>query len=228
VPVIVLAVAYVANGAEPWRICDLNDVEPIDLKLATAPNAESAKGEPRHWPYLRDPDTLVRPWALPGTPGLEHRLGGLEKSASGEISYAPGNHEDMVRIRQQKIDRLADVIAPIEVDDPDDSSVLVLGWGSTFGAITAAVDEVRASGHSIARAHLRHLNPMPANLGEVLSRYDQVVVPEMNAGQLGWLLQARYLTRVTPLTQVRGTPLSTKKLTKALTAIVDNTATEEA
>jgi 2-oxoglutarate ferredoxin oxidoreductase subunit alpha len=155
------------------------DLPDIRVELTTKPNAEDAQGTPVFRPYQRDPETLARPWAVPGTPGLEHRIGGIEKAdGTGDISYDPANHDHMVRTRQAKVDAIAATIAPLEVDDPTgDADVLVLGWGSTYGPISAAVRAVRARGGVVARTHLRHLNPFPSNLGEVLRGYSRVIVP---------------------------------------------------
>lgn len=191
-PVIMLSDGYLGNGAEPWQVPDLAEIPRIDPNFATEPNTTTADGSPRFMPYRRDPQTLARPWALPGTKGLEHRIGGLEKSArTGAISYDPSNHEEMVATRAAKVKGIAKTVPPTTVDDPSgDADVLVLGWGSTYGPITAAVRRVRAHGLSIAQAHVRHLNPLPEDLGDVLHRYRRVVVPEMNTGQFAMLLRS--------------------------------------
>ena len=212
-PVIVLSDGYVANGSEPWRIPDIADIPPIEAGFATGPNAHSASGEERHHPYQRDPETQIRAWAVPGTPGLEHRIGGLEKSDSGMISYDPENHDRMVRIRAAKIAGIARDFPDVVVEDPSGRArVLLLGWGSTYGPVRAAADTIRAAGHDVARAHLRHLNPFPNNLGDVLRAYDRVLVPEMNLGQLSTLLRARYLVAVQTYARVRGLPISSAEL----------------
>ncbi|KNX36298.1 2-oxoacid:acceptor oxidoreductase subunit alpha [Luteipulveratus halotolerans] len=213
-PVIVLSDGYLANGSEPWRIPRVSDLPDLTVEFATEPNAVDDQGSPTFHPYLHDEQTVARPWAVPGTPGLEHRVGGIEKAdVTGNISYDPGNHDHMVRLRQRKIDVIADSIPPLEVDDPSgDARVLVLGWGSTYGPIKAAVRLVRGTGATVAQAHLRHLNPFPADLGDVLHRYDRVVVPEMNLGQLALLLRAKYLVDVRSHTAVRGLPFSTTEL----------------
>lgn len=215
-PVIMLSDGYLGNGAEPWRVPDLDSIPRTDPHHATEPNARAADGSPRFLPYQRDPQTLARDWALPGTPGLEHRVGGLEKSDRiGAISYDPTNHETMVATRAAKIAGIS--VPDLEVDDPDgDAEVLVLGWGSSYGPITAAVRRVRARGRAIAQAHLRHLNPFPPNLGQVLGRYRRVVVPEMNTGQLALLLRARYLVDVQSVSRVRGLPISPVDLCEVL------------
>ncbi|MET9382241.1 2-oxoacid:acceptor oxidoreductase subunit alpha [Streptomyces sp. NPDC002928] len=214
-PVLLLSDGYLANGSEPWRIPDADELPDLRPEFATEPNAPDGSGA--FWPYLRDPQTLARPWAVPGTPGLEHRIGGLEKAdGSGDISYDPANHERMVRLRQAKVDGIA--VPDLEVDDPSGTArVLVLGWGSTYGPIGAACRRVRAQGLDVAQAHLRHLNPFPGNLGKLLRRYDQVVVPEMNLGQLAELLRARYLVDVRSVTKVAGVPFGAAELADVIT-----------
>ena len=183
-PVILLSDGYLANGSEPWRVPDVADLPDLHVEFATEPNHTLDDGTEVFWPFKRDPETLARPWAIPGTPGLEHRIGGIEKAdGSGAITYDPDNHDFMVRMRQAKVDGIAKTIAALEVDDPDgDARVLVLGWGSTYGPIGAACGIIRAEGGKVAQAHLRHLNPFPANTGEVLRAYDRVLIPEMNLG----------------------------------------------
>jgi 2-oxoglutarate ferredoxin oxidoreductase subunit alpha len=209
-PVILLSDGSLANGSEPWKVPDATTLPTFDPGFATAPNAPDGSGE--FWPYFRDEETLARPWAVPGTPGLEHRIGGLEKAdGRGDISYDPDNHDRMVRLRAAKIDGIA--VPDIEVDDPDgDAELLVLGWGSTYGPIGAGARRVRALGRKVAQAHLRHLNPLPANLGDVLARYRTVVVPEMNLGQLALLLRGRYLADVKSYTKVSGLPFKAEEL----------------
>jgi 2-oxoglutarate ferredoxin oxidoreductase subunit alpha len=209
-PVILLSDGSLANGSEPWRVPEVATLDRFDPGFATEPNAPDGSGE--FWPYLRDEDTLARPWAVPGTPGLEHRIGGLEKAdGHGAISYDPDNHERMVRLRQAKIEGIA--VPDLMVDDPtEDAELLVVGWGSTYGPIGAGARRVRAMGHRVATAHLRHLNPMPANLGEVLARYRTVLVPEMNLGQLALLLRARHLVDVRSYTKVSGLPFKAEEL----------------
>jgi 2-oxoglutarate ferredoxin oxidoreductase subunit alpha len=212
-PVIVLSDGYVANGSEPWHIPDVSDIPPIEADFATEPNAHNASAQERHHPYQRDPETQIRAWALPGTPGLEHRIGGLEKSDSGMISHDPENHDRMVKLRRDKIDGIARDFADVVVDDPSGrANVLLLGWGSTYGPVRAAADAIRAAGHDVARAHLRHLNPFPTNLGDVLRAYDRVLVPEMNLGQLTTMLRARYLVDVATYSRVRGLPINSAEL----------------
>ncbi|GAA1206762.1 2-oxoacid:acceptor oxidoreductase subunit alpha [Prauserella alba] len=217
-PVLLLSDGAVANGSEPWLIPDVSTLPDLSVTFASEPNAPDGSGE--HWPYQRDPETLAREWALPGTAGLQHRIGGLEKAeGKGNISYDPDNHEKMVRLRQAKVDGVA--VPDVEVDDPTgDARVLVLGWGSTYGPIGAAARRVRAKGMPIAQAHLRHLNPLPANLGEVLASYDHVVVPEMNLGQLSMLLRAKYLTDIQSYTKVAGLPFKAEELESVFTDIL--------
>ena len=214
-PVFLLSDGYLASGAEPWLIPEVDDLPDLRsvVNFATTPNHD---GE--FWPFQRDPETLARPWALPGTPGLEHRIGGLEKAdRTGNISYDPDNHHRMTELRAAKIDRIARSIPPIEVDHTEGARLLVLGWGSTYGPIRAAVRNTRAKGDPIAVAHLRHLNPFPPNLGEVLAGYDRVLVPEMNSGQLRLLLRAKYLVDVQGYNRVTGLPFTTAELMDAIT-----------
>ena len=218
-PVVVLSDGYLANGSEPWRLPQVEDLPVIEPDLATEPNGPDGV----YLPYLRDEDTLARPWAVPGTAGLEHRIGGIEKHAqSGDISYTPGNHDLMVRTRQAKIDAIARDIPELEVSDPTgDAKVLVLGWGGTYGSITAGVRRVRRAGGRVAQAHLRHLNPFPKNLGEVLTRYERVVVPEINLGQLALLLRGRFLVDVIGYNKVRGLPFKAEELAGVLQEVID-------
>lgn len=220
-PVVMLSDALLANGAEPWLLPDLSEIPPIDSHLATGPNGTDDRGEPVHLPYRRDPRTLVRDWAVPGTPGAEHRLGGLEKSIeAGTVTYSPLNHEQMVRTRAR---RIAGIPVPdVEVDDPSGGArVLVVSWGSAWGSITAAVQRLRAAGADIARVQVRTLNPLPANLGRVLRGYERVVVPEANLGQFATILRARYLVDARSVTQVRGQPLGLDELTDRLARQID-------
>ncbi|HEX6851146.1 MAG TPA: 2-oxoacid:acceptor oxidoreductase subunit alpha [Candidatus Polarisedimenticolaceae bacterium] len=197
-PVILLSDGFIANGAEPWRLPKLSDLPPITVNYRRDPDG--------FFPYLRDPETLARPWALPGTPGLEHRIGGLEKADGvGNISYDPANHERMIHLRAEKVNRVAKDFPPAEVEG-DQDGLLVIGWGSTWGAITGAVRRARAEGRKVGHLHLRHLNPFPENLGEVLSHYDRVLVPEINLGQLAFILRGTFLKDVTPMTKVQGQP----------------------
>ncbi len=223
-PVMLLSDGYLANGSEPWQIPDVENLPRIQPKFATEPNHTDEDGNQTFWPYLRDEQTLARPWALPGTKGLEHRIGGLEKNdGTGNISYDPANHDFMVRTRQAKVNRVAESIGPTEVDDPSgEARVLVLGWGSTYGPIGAAVRRVRSTGLKVAQAHLRHLNPFPKDLGDVLKRYDAVLVPEMNLGQLSMLLRAKYLVNVVGYNRVRGLPLRAAELAEAIADLAEH------
>ncbi|MGK5738156.1 2-oxoacid:acceptor oxidoreductase subunit alpha [Micromonospora sp. URMC 103] len=218
-PVILLSDNYVANGSEPWLLPDVESLPDLRVEFATAPNGEDGA---TFLPYLRDPETLARPWAVPGTPGLEHRIGGLEKAdKTGDISYDPANHDFMVRTRSARIETIP--VPDVEVDDPDgDARVLVLGWGSTYGPIGAACRGLRQRGLSIAQAHLRHLAPMPANLGAVLRAYDRVVVPEMNLGQLAHVIRAKYLVDAIGYNQVRGLPFTAAELETMLEEVLKN------
>ncbi|MFF8259998.1 2-oxoacid:acceptor oxidoreductase subunit alpha [Streptomyces virginiae] len=220
-PVFLLSDGYLANGSEPWRIPEVADLPDLKVKFAAAPNHTLADGTEVFWPYKRDPQTLARPWAVPGTPGLEHRIGGIEKQdGTGNISYDPANHDFMVRTRQAKVDGIE--VPELDVDDPGGATTLVLGWGSTYGPITAAVRRVRGAGLSVAQAHLRHLNPFPRNLGEVLERYEKVVVPEMNLGQLATLIRAKYLVDAQSYNQVNGMPFKAEQLAKVLKEAIDD------
>lgn len=220
-PVFLLSDGYLANGSEPWCLPEVDSLPIIDPDFATKPNHQAEDGSEEFWAYQRDPQTLARPWAIPGTAGLEHRIGGLEKAdGSGNISYDPENHDHMVRLRQAKVDAIADTIPDIEVDDPGgDARILMLGWGSTYGPIGAACQIVRRSGVKVAQAHLRHLNPFPRNLGEVLASYERVVVPEMNLGQLNMLLRSKFLIDTYGYNQVRGLPFKSSELVDVIREI---------
>jgi len=228
-PVMLLSDGYLANGSEPWRIPDVEDLPQIDPDFATGPNRVSDKAaaegndEPdEFWPYLRDPETLARPWAVPGTAGLEHRIGGLEKGdGHGNISYDPANHDFMVRTRAAKVAAIAKSLPPLDVDDPSgEARVLVIGWGSTYGPIGAACRRVRRAGYDVAQVHLRHLNPFPSDLGDILGSYDKVLVPEMNLGQLSRLLRAEYLVDAVGYNHVYGLPLKAAELAEAIGQLV--------
>ena len=238
-PVIILSDGYLANGSEPWLIPSVDSLARLrdEFSFAVphevpgerpneAPGQERGDNQaaPEFLPFQRDPQTLARPWAIPGTPGLEHRIGGIEKAdGAGTIPYDPDNHDKMVRLRQAKIDGIAADIPPLEVDDPDgDARVLVLGWGSTYGSIGAAARRVRLAGGSVAQAHLRHLSPFPANLGDVLLGYDKVLVPEINLGQLALLLRGRYLTDVISYNRVRGLPFRAAELAGVIQDVIAN------
>lgn len=201
-PVYLLSDGYLANGSEPWRLPEVSSLPRFSPDFATEPNHDGA-----FWPYLRDPETLARPWAVPGTPGLAHRVGGLEKEdGSGNVSYDPENHETMTRLRAERIDRIALDIPDLEVDEDDGARLLVLGWGSTYGAIAAAVDSLREKGVKVARAHLTHLRPLPRNTGEVLASYEKVLVPELNMGQLVKVIRAEFLVDAVGLNKVWALP----------------------
>jgi 2-oxoglutarate/2-oxoacid ferredoxin oxidoreductase subunit alpha len=215
-PVIVLSDTFLGNSSEPWLIPAVEDVPSIDPKFATGPNAGQ-----EFLPYLRD-ENLARPWAVPGTPGLRHRVGGLEKDETGAISYDPLNHERMTHIRAAKVQKIAEDIPELEVDDPDgDAELLVLGWGSSYGTIRAAARRVRNRGTSVATAHLYHLNPFPKNTGEVVKRYRRVLIPEMNAGQLSLLIRGRYLVDAVSYTKVQGQPIFAEELETEILRVMD-------
>ena len=205
VPVIVLSDGYLANGAEPWQIPNVDDIPPIPVHFAKDPAT--------FLPYKRDPQTLARPWALPGTPGLEHRIGGLEKQdVTGNINYEPLNHENMVRIRAAKVAGIAqDIPDAVPAGDPE-GDLLIVAWGSTYGSITAALKTERAKGRKMGHLHLRHLNPLPSNLGDVLKRYKKILVPELNMGQLLWVLRAKYLVDAVGLNKIQGRPFKQVEL----------------
>jgi 2-oxoglutarate/2-oxoacid ferredoxin oxidoreductase subunit alpha len=225
-PVIILSDGYLANGSEPWRIPAVDSLAKLrdEFRFAIPDEGPGADGTPEFLPFKRDPRTLARPWAIPGTPGLEHRIGGIEKAdGAGTISYDADNHDKMVRLRQAKIDGIAADIAPLEVDDPGGSArVLVLGWGSTYGSIGAAARRIRLAGGAVAQAHLRHLSPFPANLGDVLRSYDKVLVPEINLGQLALLLRGRYLIDVISYNRVRGLPFRAAELAGVIQDVIAN------
>ena len=218
VPVILLSDGYLANGAEPWRIPDAADIPAFPVHFATEPNSPNGG----YLPYKRDPQTLARPWAVPGTPGLEHRIGGLEKQdVSGNINYEPLNHEKMVRIRAAKVEAIAQDIPDIEPTGDPEGDLLIVAWGSTHGAITAAVKAQRAQGRRIGHVHLRHLNPLPSNLGDVIKRYKKVLVPELNMGQLLWVLRAKYLVDAVGLNKIQGRPFKQVELEQKIEEMLD-------
>jgi 2-oxoglutarate ferredoxin oxidoreductase subunit alpha len=221
-PVIVLSDGYLANGAEPWRLPDVDALEPIDPDFASEPNHVDDDGTAAFWPYIRDPETLARPWAPPGLPGLEHRIGGLEKAdGSGNVSYEGVNHELMVHLRRNKIAGIAADIPLLEVnDETGDAQLLLVSWGSTYAAVAAGVKRVRARGMKVAHAHLRYLNPFPSNLGEVLDRYTQVLVPEINLGQLSRILRADFLVDAQSYNKVQGVPFRVGEIEAAITALL--------
>ncbi len=216
-PVILLSDNQVANGTEPWRLPDLNDLPDLKVSFANKPNGPDQK----FLPYMRDIDTFARPWAIPGTPGLEHRLGGLEKdSISGNVSYDPNNHQLMTDTRAWKVDNIANDISPVEVEGDEDSRILVIGWGSTHGPITAAARNLRKQGEKVATTHLRHLHPFPANLGEVLDRFEKVLVPEMNSGQLRYVLRAEFLSNAVGLDKIAGEPFKVSEIEERIMELI--------
>ncbi len=223
-PVFVLSDGYLANGSEPWLLPKVEDLPDLSVPFASGPNHTMPDGTEVFWPYERDPETLARPWAIPGTPGLEHRVGGIEKAdGTGNISYDPANHERMVRLRAAKIAGIAKTIPPTDVDDPTgDAGILVLGWGSTWGAIQQAARVLRGKGRQVATAHLVHLNPFPSDLGDVLRRYPKVLVPEMNLGQLSRLVRAEYLVDARSFSKVKGLPFTAAEIELAIEAALSS------
>jgi len=214
VPVMVLSDGFLANGSEPWRIPDPSTLPPIEVHFRTDPNG--------FFPYLRDPATLGRPWVRPGTPGLEHRIGGIEKQdGTGDISYDPDNHDHMVRTRAEKVRRVAQEIPPTSINGPATGDLLVVGWGGTYGAITAAVERSQADGKAVASVHLRHLNPLPPDLGHILREYRRVLVPEIKSGQLVRVLRAEYLVDAVGFNRVRGLPLATEDICDTINQLVE-------
>lgn len=213
-PVVVLSDGYLANGAEPWLIPKIEDLGEIEAGFRTDPHG--------YYPYLRDPATLSRPWVVPGTPGMEHRIGGLEKEyLSGNVSYAPMNHEQMVRVRARKIAGIVADIPPTRVYGDPEGDLLVIGWGSTFGAIASAVSEVRKSGRRVSQVHLRYLNPLPADLGEILGRFNRILVPEINLGQLVRVLRAEYLVDAIGLNKIQGLPFRVSEITARINRMLE-------
>ena len=216
VPVIVLSDGYLANGAEPWLIPDPKNLPDIEVRFRTEPEGFE--------PYAREEATLARPWVRPGTPGLEHRIGGLEKQhVTGNVSYDPDNHDLMVRLRAEKVRRVAQEIPPTSINGPAGGDLLVVGWGGTYGAITAAVEEAQAAGRSVASIHLRHLSPLPPDLGQILRQYRRVLVPEINSGQLVRVLRAEYLVDAVGYNRVRGLPLSTEEIRETIIQMLEDT-----
>ena len=213
-PVILLTDGYLANGAEPWLLPSADDLPDIPVRFRTDPNG--------FFPYLRDPATLSRPWVVPGTPGLEHRIGGIEKEyLSGNVSYAPMNHEQMIRVRARKIAGIAAELPPTPIHGPERGDLLVVGWGSTYGSIAAAVRNAQAAGRAVSHVHLRHLNPLPPDLGEILRRFKKVLVPEMNLGQLLKVLRAEYLVDAVGLNKIQGLPLKVSEITARITRLLE-------
>jgi 2-oxoglutarate ferredoxin oxidoreductase subunit alpha len=217
-PVILLTDGYLANGAEPWRIPQVADLPEIAIEYAS-PDRSNGHG---FLPYLRDETTLSRPWAIPGTPGLEHRIGGLEKQdVTGNVNYEPANHEKMIHLRAAKVERVTAEIPPTKCFGAEDAEIALVGWGSTYGAIRTAVERLAAEGIPTAHIHLRHLNPLPSDLGDVLARFDKIVVPEMNLGQLNSLLRARYLLKTVPLNKVTGQPFKVSEITAKVKQVLN-------
>jgi 2-oxoglutarate ferredoxin oxidoreductase subunit alpha len=220
-PVILLSDGYLANGSEPWRIPDVDDLPDISVPFATEPNHVDDDGVAHFWPYLRDPETLARPWAIPGTPGLMHRVGGIEKAdGHGNISYTPDNHEKMTHLRAAKIAAIANDIPPTEIHGDADAELCVLGWGSTWAAIDAAIQRQRRNGRKLAYVHLRHLNPLPADLGDILRRYRHVIVPELNMGQLTRIVRAEYLIDAEAVSKVQGLPFTAREIEDAIEGVL--------
>jgi 2-oxoglutarate ferredoxin oxidoreductase subunit alpha len=219
VPVVLLSDGYIANGSEPWKLPRVEDLPDLRREF----HDPESDGDGPFMPYQRDPETLARPWAIPGTPGLEHRIGGLEKEdVTGNVSYDPANHQRMTDLRAEKVARVARELPPLAVDgDPDGGPLLVVGWGSTEGAITGAVKAARGEGLAVSRLHLRWLNPLPDDLGEVLGRYERVLVPEMNMGQLSMLLRARYLIDVVSYPKVEGRPFFRDEILTKIKELLD-------
>jgi 2-oxoglutarate/2-oxoacid ferredoxin oxidoreductase subunit alpha len=216
-PVIVLSDTFLSNSSEPWKIPDVEDLPTIEPRFAVSPSNGDA-----FMPYARD-ERLARPWATPGTPGLVHRIGGLERAdLTGNISYDPANHEHMTSLRAEKVAGIVRDIPPLEVEDPDgDAALLVLGWGSSLGTIRAAARRVREQGKSVATAHLRHLNPFPANTGDVVRAFRRVLIPEMNSGQLSVLIRARFLVDAISFTKVQGIPIFAEDLEQEILRVLD-------
>jgi 2-oxoglutarate ferredoxin oxidoreductase subunit alpha len=216
-PVFVLSDGFLANGSEPWLIPDPETLPAIDIQFRTEKDG--------FFPYLRDPATLSRPWVRPGTPGLEHRIGGIEKQdVTGNISYDPDNHDHMVRTRAEKVRRVAQEIPPTTINGPATGDLLVVGWGGTYGSITAAVERAQAAGRAVASIHLRHLNPLPPDLGHILREYRKVLVPEINSGQLVRVLRAEYLVDAVGFNRVRGLPLASEEILEAINQLIGSNA----
>jgi 2-oxoglutarate ferredoxin oxidoreductase subunit alpha len=213
-PVILMTDGYLANASEPWLLPKAADLPDCKVAFRTDPQG--------FFPYLRDENTLARPWVRPGTPGLEHRVGGLEKDyLTGNISYAPNNHEQMVRVRYRKMEKITQDIPPTKVDGPEKGKLLVIGWGSTYGSITAAIKEFQAQGKSVSHVHLRYLNPLPADLGEIISRFEKILVPEMNMGQLLRVLRAEYLVDAVGLNKIQGRPFKVSEVAARIARMLE-------
>jgi 2-oxoglutarate ferredoxin oxidoreductase subunit alpha len=218
-PVFFLSDGYLANGSEPWRIPAVSDLPKFHVRQIKEPNA-TKDGEPAFMPYKRD-ERLVRDWAVPGTPGLEHRIGGIEKEdVTGNVSYDPANHEHMVKTRAAKIANIADDIPELEVDGPQEGDLLVCGWGGTYGSIVTAVQRMQKKGYKVSHAHLRYLNPMPRNIGDVLKRFKKVLVPELNNGQLLLLLRSKFLVDAVGLNKIQGRPFLVSEITAKIESML--------
>jgi 2-oxoglutarate ferredoxin oxidoreductase subunit alpha len=217
-PIFILSDGYIANSAEPWLIPNPDEIEPIVVSHPAAPN----NGSEAFKPYKRNPETLARPWAIPGTPGLEHRIGGLSKQPeTGNVSYDPQDNERMIRERAEKVARLADIIPEQTLIGPSEGDLLVVSWGGTFGVVRSAVLRMQERGKPVSHAHLRYLNPFPRNLGDMLSRFERILVPELNLGQLAILLRGRYgLQNVIPLSKVQGRPFTISEVTEKITSLL--------
>jgi 2-oxoglutarate ferredoxin oxidoreductase subunit alpha len=227
-PVILLSDGYLANGSEPWLLPEVDSLPDISVPFATEPNHTDEEGNPEFWPYLRDETTFARPWAIPGTPKLMHRIGGLEKKdGTGNIDYTPDNHQLMVELRKAKVDAVAADIPPTAIEGDPDADVLVVGWGSTWAAIDAAVQRQRRAGHKVARIHLVHLNPLPPDLGDILARFDRVIVPELNTGQLANVLRAKYLVDARPISKVQGLPFKSREIESAIVDAIEGKGASE-
>jgi len=215
-PVFFLSDGYLANGAEPWKVPAVSDLPKINVTFATGPNHE--KG---YMPFLRNPETLARPWAIPGTPGLEHRIGGIEKAdVTGNVSYDPANHEHMVRTRAEKVARIANDVPDVEVFGDAEGDLLIVGWGGTHGAITSAVEKARKQGKKVSSIHLRYINPFPKNLGDVLKRFKKVMVAELNLGQLNLLIRSRFVIDTVGLNKVQGKPFKISEILKKIDEVL--------
>jgi 2-oxoglutarate ferredoxin oxidoreductase subunit alpha len=217
-PVIFLSDGYIANGSEPWKFPKSEDLHPIHVQFKT----ELGFDEQKFQPYLRN-ENLVRPWAIPGTPGLEHRIGGIEKqNITDNVSYDPENHQMMVKIRQEKVDKIADHIPDQKLDSgPSTGKILVLGWGSTYGAIKSAVAELQAEGHSVSHAHIRYLRPFPKNLGELLKNFEHILIPEINNGQLIKIIRDQYLVDAKGYNKIMGVPITKGELVEKIKEILE-------
>ena len=211
-PVMILTDGYIANGSEPWKLPDVEALEPIGNRIVT----ENNNPDGGFLPYTRDPETLARPWAIPGTPGLEHRVGGLEKQdLTGNVSYDPANHENMCKVREEKVKRIANHIPEQEVYGSEEG-ILVLAWGSTYGAVRQAVIQANNAGKKVAHAHVRYLNPFPKNLEELCRRYDKILMPEMNLGQLSRRIRSEFFIDVVELHKLQGQPFKVSEITQAI------------